>query len=231
METKSKDRKTLLLGIDDAGRGPVIGPMVLAGCLIDSKTGNEFKKIGVRDSKQLTQKRREFLEEIIKKKAKAFEVVVLNPEEIDRKNGKGIKLNEVEGLAAAEIVNRINDGKEKIKVVIDCPSPNRTSWRDFVLLKIDNLSNLEIACEHKADRNHVVVGAASILAKSERERQMDILKKKYGKDMGSGYSSDPHTKKFLEKNIKNHSNKGIFRKTWSTWKKANHNSKQKKLFE
>jgi len=49
--------------------------------------------------------------------------------------------------------------------------------------------------------------------------------------MGSGYTSDPATKKFLEKNIRNHNNKGIFRKTWSTWKKADHKSKQKKLFE
>ncbi len=230
METKSKTSKTLLLGIDDAGRGPVIGPMVLAGCLTDSETINDFKKVGVRDSKQLTQKRREFLEGIIKKKAKAFEIVVLNPKEIDKKNGEGLKLNELEGLAAAEIINKINDGKEKIRVILDCPSPNRTRWRDFVILKIENLSNLEIVCEHKADRNHVVVGAASVLAKSERERQMAILKKKYGKDMGSGYTSDPATKRFLEKNIKNHSNKGIFRKTWSTWKKADHKSKQKKLF-
>ncbi len=231
MKTKSKTPKALLLGIDEAGRGPVIGPMVLAGCLIDSKTGDEFKKVGVRDSKQLTQKRREFLEGIIRKKAKTFEIVVLNPEEIDKRNGEGLKLNELEGVAAAEIVNRINNGKERIKVIMDCPSPNRTKWRDFVILKIENLSNLEIACEHKADRNHVVVGAASILAKSERERQMTILKKKYGKDMGSGYCSDTRTKKFLEKNIKNHNNKGIFRKTWSTWKKADHKSKQKKLFE
>jgi ribonuclease HII len=231
METKSKSSKTLLLGVDDAGRGPVIGPMVLAGCLIDAKTGDEFKKIGVRDSKQLTQKRREFLEEIIRKKSKAFEVVVLNPEEIDKKNSEGLKLNELEGLAAAEIINKINNGKEKIKVVLDCPSPNRTRWREFVLLKIENLSNLEIACEHKADRNHVVVGAASILAKTERERQMSKLKEMYGKDMGSGYCSDPRTKKFLEKNIRNHNHKGIFRKTWSTWKKADHNSRQKKLFE
>jgi len=231
METKSKTSKILLLGIDDAGRGPVIGPMVLAGCLINFKTRDEFKAIGVRDSKQLTQKRREFLEGIIKEKAKAFEIVVLNPEEIDKRNGEGLKLNELEGLAAVKIINKINDGKEKIKIVIDCPSPNRTKWRNFLIMKIENLSNLEISCEHKADRNHVVVGAASILAKSERERQMNKLKEMYGKDMGSGYTSDPTTKKFLEKNIKNHNNKGIFRKTWSTWKKAAHKSKQKKLFE
>lgn len=231
MGTKPKPSETLLLGIDEAGRGPVIGPMVLAGCLIDIKTRDEFKKIGVKDSKQLTQKRREFLEEIIKKKSKAFEIVVLNPGEIDKRNGEGLKLNELEGLAAAEIVNKINDGKEKIKVIMDCPSPNRTRWRDFIIVKIENLSNLEIACEHKADRNHVVVGAASILAKTERERQMACLKEIYGKEMGSGYCSDPRTKRFLEKNIRNHNHRGIFRETWRTWKRADHKSRQKKLFE
>ena len=66
----------LELGIDDAGRGPVIGPMVLAGCLIDEKTATKFKKWGVRDSKQLTSKRREFLAEKIKEEAKNFEIVL-----------------------------------------------------------------------------------------------------------------------------------------------------------
>ena len=67
------------------------------------------------------------------------------------------------------------------------------------------------------------------LAKEVRERRMSRLKKKYGKDMGSGYSSDPVTRKFLDKNIKKHSESGIFRKSWKTWKKASSKSKQKKL--
>ena len=103
----------LILGIDDAGRGPVIGPMVLAGCLIDKKTEEEFKSLGVRDSKQLTPRRREFLAEEIRKKSKAFEIVVVSPEEIDESKDKGIKLNELEALAAAKIINKINKGPKK----------------------------------------------------------------------------------------------------------------------
>ncbi|MBW6442158.1 ribonuclease HII [Patescibacteria group bacterium] len=223
--------KTFLLGVDDAGRGPVIGPMVLAGCLMDLETETEFRSLGVRDSKQLTQKRREFFEKIIKEKSEGFETVVISPEEIDQKNSEGLKLNELEGIAAAKIINKLNEGKKRLKVILDCPSPNRAKWRDFLMTNISNLSNLEIHCEHKADRDYIVVAAASILAKSERERQMGKLKEKYGEEIGSGYSSDPVTKKFLKKNIQKHNDSGIFRKTWATWKNASQNSKQKKLFE
>ncbi len=218
----------LILGIDDAGRGPVIGPMVLAGCLITEETEKEFKKSGVRDSKQLTRKRRAFLESLIKEKAEAFFVQKAHAHEIDGKNHDGVNLNDLEAQMAADIINEINKGFQKIKVVIDCPSVNRTNWRNSVMMKIDNLSNLEISCEHKADVNHVAVSAASILAKEEREREMDILRGQY-KEIGSGYSSDPNTRKFLEKNLKNLEHKGIFRKTWKTWKKAHSDSGQKKL--
>ena len=218
----------LILGIDDAGRGPVIGPMVLAGCLIDEKTEAEFRKLGVRDSKQLTHKRREFFEKQIKEKSEAYETVLLHPEEIDSKNAEGIKLNELEAIASAKIINKLNKGDEKIKVVIDCPSTSLNKWRDFLRTKIKDLSNLEVCCEHKADRNHIAVSAASILAKNTREREVAKLKKKYG-EIGSGYPSDPTTKKFLTKNAKKHNNKGIFRKTWVTWRRHHSESEQKKL--
>ena len=97
----------LKLGIDDAGRGPVIGPMVLAGCLIDEKTEKEFKKLGVKDSKQLTSKRREFLAEIIREKAITFEVIIIHPKEIDDKNAEGVNLNAVEAFACARIIGPI----------------------------------------------------------------------------------------------------------------------------
>ena len=219
----------LILGIDDAGRGPVIGPMILAGCLVDEETGKEFRKLEIKDSKQLTDRRREFLAEIIRQKAMTFEVVIINPSEIDGQNFHGINLNEVEAIACAEIINKINKGFKEIKVIIDCPSVSIEKWKNLLKTKIKNLSNLEIVCEHKADKNYVEVSAASILAKSAREKEMDILKEKYGREIGSGYTSDLTTCRFLEKYAEKHKESGIFRQTWETWKKACAKLEQKKL--
>ncbi|MEK6819628.1 MAG: ribonuclease HII [Nanoarchaeota archaeon] len=219
----------LKLGIDDAGRGPVIGPMVLAGCLINEEVEKEFKNLGVKDSKQLTDKRREFLAEIIREKAETFEVIIIHPKEIDSKNLEGVNLNDVEAFACAQIINKINKGFDSIKVIMDCPSTNLEKWKDLVKTKVSILKNLEVVCEHKADINHIAVSAASILAKSAREKEMSKLKEKYGKEIGSGYSSDPLTTKFVEKNIKKYDDDGIFRKSWATWKTAMGKTEQKKL--
>lgn len=218
----------LVLGIDDAGRGPVLGPMVLAGCLLDSKHEAKLKKLGVKDSKQLTQKRREFLAEKIKEVAETFEVVIVYPKEIDNTNHNGINLNALEALKTAEIINKINKGFKKVKVVVDCPSVSIVKWRDFLKTKIKNLSNLEVYCEHKADKNHVTVAAASILAKCVREKEVKALTEKYG-NCGSGYCHDPITKKFLHENLEKYHEDGIFRKTWQTWKDAFAKKKQRTL--
>jgi ribonuclease HII len=219
----------LILGIDDAGRGPLIGPMILAGCLMNKETERELKKLGVKDSKDLTPKRREFLAEKIREKAETFELQVVFPEEIDSTSKKGTKLNELEAIKVANIINKINKGFTKIKVVVDCPSVSINKWADYLRTQINDLQNLEISCEHKADKNHVAVSAASILAKSEREKEMKKLKKQYGNEIGSGYTSDSLTQTFLKKYGKKYQDDGIFRKTWSTWKKEFEDIGQSKL--
>ena len=205
--------------------------MVLAGCLIDAKVEKELRQLGVKDSKQLTQKRREFLAEKIKEIAETFEIVLAYPDEIDGKNHDGVNLNALEAIKMAEVINKINKGYGKIKVVVDCPSVGIEKWKDFLKTKIENLSNLEVVCEHKADVNHVAVSAASILAKCVREIEMGKLKEKYGDEIGSGYCSDPLTIRFLEKYSKARKDDGIFRKTWATWKNICSVSEQKKLAE
>lgn len=218
----------LKLGIDEAGRGPVIGPLVIAGCLIDEQIEDKLKKLGVKDSKKLTREKRDALESQIKEIAETFEIIIIPPLKIEDENAKGILLNELEAIAAAEIINKINKGFSKIRVVIDCPNPNTENWRQIVLSKIKNKSNLEVICEHKADVNHIVTSAASILAKCVRDKEMTCLQEKFG-NMGSGYCHDPITIKFIEENLKKYEHSGIFRKTWSTWKNAMSKLNQKTL--
>lgn len=219
----------LILGIDDAGRGPVIGPMIIAGCLLTEEQLKKLKKLKVKDSKELTPKRREFLAEKIRETAETFEISIAHPDEIDKKLQSGVNLNDLEALQTAEVINKINKGFSRIKVIIDCPSVSIEKWKNFLRTKINNLSNLEIVCEHKADKNYPAVSSASILAKSSREKEMAFLREKYGDEIGSGYCHDPLTCRFLEKYAKKHKKDGLFRQTWKTWQKACGDLEQKKL--
>ena len=223
----------LILGIDDAGRGPLIGPMILAGVLLKKEEEKTLKKEGVKDSKLLQHSQRIRLEKIIKENSIASKIVKAHPEEIDSSINSGTNLNTLEAKKMAEIINFLNPKKEKIEVIVDCPSVNISAWRNKLLSFIEHSENLEIKCEHKADFNHISVGAASILAKVAREEEVAKLKKQFAEygDIGSGYPSDPKTQEFLKKHGKKLANAGIFRKTWQTWKSLfPESSKQTKLF-
>ena len=218
----------LILGIDDAGRGPLIGPMFLAGVLIEKKKESILKSKGVADSKTILHKKRIELSELIKDLAEDFLIVKAEPEEIDEAINSGLNLNTLEAIKTAQIINKLNNEKDHIKVIVDCPSVNITAWRNTLLKYIKNEKNLELICEHKADANHPSVSSASILAKVAREEAVEQLKKKYGK-IGSGYPSDPETKDFLKKYGNSLSNEGIFRKSWATWKALFPEKKQRTL--
>lgn len=218
----------LVLGIDDAGRGPLIGPMILAGVLMDRKDEEFLKKHGIKDSKLLLHSKRVEMAKIIKETAISYHIVQSPPEQIDEIISSGVNLNTLEAMKAAEIINKLNNGKDKITVIIDCPSVNLSAWRSKVLEFVKNYDNLEIICEHKADFNHVSVSAASILAKVTREEEVKKIKERYG-EIGSGYPSDPLTKEFLKNYGNQLKDSGIFRKTWATWKAMFPGNKQSTL--
>ncbi len=222
--------KTLILGIDDAGRGPVIGPMVLAGVLINDKIKKEFVKLGIRDSKTILPKKREILAKKIKESAITHHIVKISVDEIDGKTGDKLNLNQREAIATSMIINKLNKKKEQIKVIIDCPSANIKSWKEYMEKFLIGGSNLNVVCEHKADENHVVVAAASIIAKVERDNEIKKLREKIGINFGSGYPSDPFTRKFIYEHYGEFKGKGIFRESWATIKKHKSHKSQKKLF-
>jgi ribonuclease HII len=207
------------IGIDDAGRGPIIGPMILSGVLLTKDQEEKIKQAGATDSKLLSQSQRIKISKLIKSNSVSYKILKSSPEEIDDAilNNSKMNLNTLEAKKAAEIINFLNK-KDKITVIIDCPSVNTEAWKKTLLSFIKNKSNLKIKCEHKADLNHTSVSAASILAKVAREEEVARIRKQYG-DLGSGYPSDPKTKQFLKDNGKRLENSGIFRKSWATWKR------------
>ena len=223
-------KRELIIGIDDSGRGPLIGPMILAGVLITKEQEKILREAGVKDSKQLTHPARVKLAKIIKENSINHKIVKSFPDEIDKfVETKGLNLNTLEAKKAAEIINALNEGKERLKIILDCPSVNKMAWANKLRGFIEKKENIDIICEHKADVNHPSVSAASILAKVAREEEVEKLKieyKKYG-DIGSGYPADPTTKKFLKEHGKELENSGIFRKTWATWKEMFGNKTKK----
>jgi len=215
-----------LLGIDDAGRGPVLGPMILAGILIKKSDEQIIKKWGAKDSKLLTPNIRK---EIAQKISNQFQhhIELSTPQEIDAHKN----LNLLEAEKAAKIINHLTKNlNEKIKVIIDCPSVNIKSWTTDVQKLITNDQKLiTISAEHKADLNHPVVSAASILAKEKREDEIHKLKLQLKTDFGSGYPADPKTIKFVKENFNNPKYKNLIRFSWNTIKKLRE-EKQQKLF-
>jgi len=217
---------TKIIGIDDAGRGPVLGPMILAGVLIDEKDNGLLKEIGAKDSKLLTPKRRkEIKEEIISKYT--YHLEVTPPVEIDASDN----LNYTEAIKTAMIINKLTESlKEKATVIVDCPSVNIKSWTADVQKLIKRPEVVDLHCEHKADFNHPSVSAASIVAKEKREDEMKRLRKETGVDFGSGYPGDPKTKEFIKENYNNPEYKSLIRFSWETVKKLIRDSNQKSLF-
>ena len=140
----------MILGIDDAGRGPIIGPMILAGVLLTKEQEEIMKENEVRDSKMVTQNLRLVMERVIKENSVAHKIVKASPDLIDGSLNSGTNLNELEAKMAAKIINSINkDLTEKIKVIIDCPSVNVDSWKISLMNYIDKKDNLEISCEQR----------------------------------------------------------------------------------
>lgn len=222
---------TLHLGIDEAGRGPIIGPMCFSGVLVDDKQEKILKMLGVKDSKLLTPQKREFLAIQIKKNVIASAVLIVSPKEIDKSLAEKVNLNQLEAKKVAEIINILSKKFDKANVVVDCPSTNITAWRAYLLGYIKNPEKIVLKCEHNADKNHVSVGAASILAKVTRDSEIEKIKEKIDIDLGSGYPSDPTTIEFLKKYSLKFKDSGIFRKSWQTWKDLHPTKEQKKLLD
>ena len=215
-------------GVDDAGRGPIIGPLAVAGVLLNVGDLPKLVALGVKDSKLLSPRRRRQLAQEIRKLALKWHVIMLSPAEIDKvvKGGRRLhRLNRLEAKAMAEAITVLKPDV----AYVDASDVLADRFRDHIM---ENLPfEVKIVSEHKADAKYPVVSAASIIAKVERDKAISALQEKYG-DMGSGYASDPKTIKFLENLIKRKKSYPDFvRKSWKPAKrlKTEAETKQRRL--
>ncbi len=199
------------LGIDEAGRGPVIGSMFVAGVLLDENSEELLMKAGVRDSKLLTPNSRMKLLTLILKEAKFVAVIERKPWEVDSYN-----INKLFIESVVSIVKLTKGyGHTFDRVIVDSTS----SRRELVNALIKEVgSNAEVIVEDRADRKYVVVAAASIVAKCFRDTHVKYLHLKYG-DFGSGYPSDPKTIEWLKRFSGSNELPPIVRRSWRTLKR------------
>ena len=193
-----------ICGIDDAGRGSMIGPLVIAGITIEKKNLKKLKSLGVRDSKKLTRKSREILYKKIIKNVDDYYVVKIPPKTIDHSVFKH-NLNHLEAKNMAKIVTKLNPA---VSYVDSCDVDYKRFGKEISLLS----SKAKIKSYHHADSRFVAVAAASIIAKVTRDRAIHRLNKNF--DLGSGYPSDKKTIKSIKKLLSNNKSESFIRFSW-----------------
>ncbi|MEW5759186.1 MAG: ribonuclease HII [Candidatus Thermoplasmatota archaeon] len=179
----------MICGVDEAGRGPALGPMVIACVKVEDE--NILKKIGVRDSKKCSPKSREKIAFEIKKIANVL-LKKLEPKEIDELRKK-YTMNEIEVKEIAKILIRAQPFEI---AYIDAVDVDEERFGKSIADEIPY--PIKIISKHKADVLFPIVSAASIIAKVERDKEIEKIKKITKMNIGSGYPSDPITISFLK---------------------------------
>lgn len=196
----------MICGVDEAGKGSVLGPLVVAGISVSSE--DRLEGLGVRDSKLLSPAERERLYTQIRRRSKVA-TVTIDAHEIDAIR-REMTMNACVARAHAQVITRLSPSR----AVVDACDVNCFRYAEMVKAHLN--SEVEIISEHHADEKFLVVSAASIIAKVTRDRAVEKLGKKWG-EIGSGYPSDPVTVQWLTGYIRdNPSPPLIARRSWKT---------------
>ncbi len=201
----------MVLGVDEAGRGSVIGPLVVGGFLVREDRLKDLVRLGVRDSKLLSPARREELFGSLAEVGSRLSVS-LSPREIDAHVGRGDGgLNRLEAEAFARIVRRARPGWAYLDACD--PVAERFGRRVAALAGTAGI----VVSRHHADRDLPVVGAASIVAKVLRDRAIRRLRARLGDGVGSGYPGDRRTRAFVAEHLaRGASPTPWLRRSWAT---------------
>ena len=217
----------MISGVDEAGKGPVLGPMCVAGILLDGTKQDELLQIGVKDSKQLTPKKRTALAGEIIEIAEKYYILEVNPSQIDELR-KIMTMNEIMVASFTKVLEELRPDH----AFVDAADVIANRFGENIRKKYSR--EIIITSEHKADINYPVVSAASILAKVHRDMLIKQIETELGMEIGSGYPADLKTIRFLEQYAKDHNSLPSFaRSSWETSKNIleKFDRNQKTLFQ
>jgi ribonuclease HII len=197
--------------------------MYIGGFMVNEEDLDKVEELGVKDSKKLSDKKRESLAEKLREIGKPF-LKEIEASQIDEMR-EVMTLNEIELQAFVEVMK----DSEADRFTVDLPEPDGDRFIKKMKKELpDKFQSKEFVAEHGADDEYPEVSAASIIAKSAREKHVEDLHQKYGYDFASGYPHDRPTIEFLEKFMEE---KGELpeetRMSWSTAEKIVKESKQK----
>ncbi|MGI0028201.1 MAG: ribonuclease HII [Nitrososphaera sp.] len=202
-------RGILVGGVDESGRGSMIGPLVVAGISVRETKIALLSELGVRDSKALTAKARERLFGQILEVAESVSVRKVGPAEVDGSvMFRG--LNKLEARVMAAVIDNIAADE----VYMDSCDVNPSRYRASVEMHLASRPRL-LHSMHHADSTNVVVSAASIIAKVTRDHEISRIRGRSGRSIGSGYPSDQRTMRFIRRWVsKNGKAPAFARKSW-----------------
>jgi ribonuclease HII len=183
-----------IVGVDEAGRGSTVGPLVVGAFAVSESALPELPRLGVRDSKKLSPARRSEIRAALPALG-ACRSIALAPRTIDRYVARE-ELNDLELFTFARLVRSL---APDLAIVDACdPDAGRFGRRLSALVG----AHVDVVARHRADEEFPVVGAASIVAKVRRDRALEGLRQRLGNDLGSGYPSDPRTQAFVESTVR-----------------------------
>lgn len=212
------------IGIDEAGRGPAIGPLVVCALGIPNSDTKFLASIGAVDSKQITRKKREEISERIYLEAEnrnwKIGIIVCKASRIDIERNK-INLNELEIELFKEAVYETGIKEKNGIVKADACDVNEQRFKERIRYALGaKWKDWEIHARHKMDSEEIIVGAASILAKVRRDKEIEKISDLLNLDVGSGYPSDPKTKEAVKKLVNSKTPNQYLRWSWATVKNA-----------
>ena len=198
------EKDKICLGIDEAGRGPVIGPMIYACCYFRDDLKEDIKQyFKFNDSKKLTPEKREKMFEQIKQYPNIFQydIVSLSPQYLSEKMllRNKINLNKISQDSAILLINNTLSKNVNITNIFVDTVGSPDNYREYIEKNIKKQENINVKVEKKADANYPCVSAASIVAKVTRDKAIENIDY-YDKKLGSGYPSDCYTVNWLERN-------------------------------